>query len=257
MVQASVGFQCPECVRGGAKRAPVYRFNQLRRQSQPIVTISLIVINVALWLVTVLNGAGIQGNTTSVSVDLGLVGRGVVFGPNGLEAVGVANGEWWRVFTGGFIHSGIFHLGMNMAILWLLGSQLEQLLGRSRYLGLYIASLVAGSFGVLLISPTSLTVGASGAVFGLMGAALIAQRNAGIDLRSSGLLGLIVINLLITFLLPGISVGGHIGGLVGGTAVGAGLFALDRASKSVWLGTLLSFAATALLFVGCLWAAAR
>lgn len=257
MVQASVGFQCPECVRGGAKKSPVYRFNQLRRQSQPVVTISLIVINVVVWLLTFLTGAGIQGNTTDISVNAGLVGRGVVLGPSGLEFVGVANGEWWRVFTGGFIHSGIFHLGMNMAILWLLGSQLEQLLGRSRYLGLYMASLVAGSFGVLLISPTSLTVGASGAVFGLMGAALIAQRRAGIDLRSSGLLGLIVINLMITFLLPGISVGGHIGGLVGGTVVGAGIFAIDRVSRSVWLGTLLSFAATGLLFIGCLWAAAR
>jgi membrane associated rhomboid family serine protease len=180
-------------------------------------------------------------------------------GPLGfvVQPVGVAYGEWWRIVTGGFLHSGILHLGMNMLLLYLLGSQLEPLLGRVRFLALYVACLVAGSFGVLLVSPTSATVGASGAVFGLMGAAVIAQRRAGIDIWRNGIGGLVVINLLLTFAVPGISIGGHVGGLVAGVVVGAIVFALDSAVRSQWAGTAACVAITVALWVGCLLVAAR
>jgi membrane associated rhomboid family serine protease len=144
---------------------------------------------------------------------------------------------------------------MNMLLLYLIGSQLESLLGRARYLSLYMACLVAGSFGVLLVSPTTPTVGASGAVFGLMGAAVIAQRRAGIDVLRSGIGGLVIINLLLTFASPGISKGAHIAGLVGGVAIGALVLALDRALKWPWVGTVVCWAVSAVLFAGCLWAA--
>ncbi len=124
----------------------------------------------------------------------------------------MASGEWYRLFTGAFLHAGIIHIGMNMLVLWLVGNQLERVLGHWRYLSLYMAALLAGSFAVMLYDPGILTVGASGAIFGLFGAMLAYQRDRGINLMQSGLGGLILINLLITFALPGISKAGHLGG---------------------------------------------
>jgi len=172
-----------------------------------------------------------------------------------VQELGVAAGQWYRIISGGFLHSGLLHLAMNMLLLYLIGSQLESLLGRARYLSLYVACLVAGSFGVLLVSPTTPTVGASGAVFGLMGAAVIAQRRAGIDVWRNGIGGLVLINLLLTFASPGISKGAHLAGLVGGVAIGALVLALDRAVKSPWVGTVVCCAIGVVLFAGCLWAA--
>ncbi len=259
MTPASVGFQCPECVRGAAKRSPVIRFTELRA-GRPIVTEVLIALNVAAFVAVVATGGSVF-NGGGTATDRGLLvgsrmiaGRGGLFG---IELVGVAHGEWWRIVTGGFLHSGILHLGMNMLLLYLLGTQLEPVLGRARFLALYVACLVAGSFGVLLVSPHSATVGASGAVFGLMGAAVIAQRRAGIDVWRNGIGGLVAINLLLTFAVPGISVGGHIGGLVAGVVVGAIVFALDGAVRSPWIGTAVCVLITIALWVGCLWAAAR
>ena len=107
---------------------------------------------------------------------------------------------------------------MNMLVLWLVGTQLERVLGHWRYLSLYVAALLAGSFAVMLYDPGILTVGASGAIFGLFGATFAYQRDRGINIMQSGLGGLILINLLITFAIPGISKAGHIGGLIGGRA---------------------------------------
>jgi membrane associated rhomboid family serine protease len=169
--------------------------------------------------------------------------------------VGVADGEWWRVVTGGFLHAGILHLAMNMLLLYLLGTQLEPLLGRLRFFTLYVACLVAGSFGVLLVQPTSVTVGASGAIFGLMGAALAASRLAPHRVALANIGALIVVNLLFTFAVPNISVGAHIGGLVAGMIVGALVIWLDTKVPSALLGAGICVAVTAVLFVGCLWAA--
>ena len=259
MTPASVGFQCPECVRGAAKRSPVIRFTELRA-GRPIVTEVLIALNVAAFVAVVATGGSlVNGGGTATDRGL-LIGSGMIAGRGGpfsIEFVGVAHGEWWRIVTGGFLHSGILHLGMNMLLLYLLGTQLEPVLGRARFLALYVACLVAGSFGVLLVSPHSATVGASGAVFGLMGAAVIAQRRAGIDVWRNGIGGLVAINLLLTFAVPGISVGGHIGGLVAGVSIGAIVFALDGAVRRPWVGTAVCVLITIALWVGCLWAAAR
>jgi membrane associated rhomboid family serine protease len=107
------------------------------------------------------------------------------------------------------------------------------------------------------VTPTTAAIGASGAVFGLMGAALVAQRRAGLDLLRNGIGGLVIINLLLTFTVPGIAVGAHVAGLVGGVVVGALVFALDSAVRSPWVGTAACVAITVALWFGCIWAAAR
>ena len=244
MTQASVGFQCPECVHEGASRSRSMTARDLAPQ-RPLATQVLIGLNVVAFVAMALTGGSLWGAGGDVYRE------GVIFGPF------VASGDWWRVVTGGFLHSGLLHLGMNMLILWILGQMLEPLLGRLRFVTLYFAGLVAGSFGVLLVSPTSPTLGASGAVFGLMGAAMVAQRRAGIDVWRSGIGGLVLINLLITFLVPNISIGGHVGGLVGGLLAGAVVFAIDRAVPRPWVGAAAALALTAVFYAGALWAAGQ
>lgn len=199
LVQAAVGSHCFECVK--AARPPVRE--RIRRRNAtvgPIVTQVLIAINVGVFLLT-------TGNPR-VERDL------VLFGP------AVDGGELYRLVTSGFVHFGIFHVGMNMLLLFQLGSALEAALGRTRFVLLYFAALLAGSFGALLLSPDALTGGASGAVYGLMGATAIGMRQRGISLREGGIGGLIAINLFLSFVIPGISLGGHVGGLIGGAIVG-------------------------------------
>jgi membrane associated rhomboid family serine protease len=134
----------------------------------------------------------------------------------------VADGDLWRLLTSGFLHAGLLHLMFNAFALYVLGSLLEPAIGRLRFAIVYFVSLLAGSFGALLVEPDALTVGASGAIFGLMGAAVVVMRNRGINPMESGLGLWLGINLVFTFAIPGISIGGHLGGLVGG-ALAAGL----------------------------------
>jgi membrane associated rhomboid family serine protease len=201
MTSTQVGMRCPECAR---QRQQV---RTLRMSSdRPVVTIALIAINVLVYF----------GGSTKA----GFIGDYGLFGP------AVANGEWWRLITSGFLHGGLLHIGFNMYVLWFLGQLLEPALGPVRFAALYLASLLAGSFGALLLSPTSVTVGASGAVFGLMGATFVMQRARGIDPMQGGIGPIIVLNLAIS-LLPGlnISIGGHLGGLIGGALAG---WAIDQ-----------------------------
>jgi membrane associated rhomboid family serine protease len=258
MVQASVGFQCPDCVKGAAKASPTVRFRDVRT-GRPLVTMVLIAVNVAAMVVVGFQGRSFMEGSGQLWQDGFLLGYGETYTQTGFvvtrEAIGVAAGEWWRIISGGFLHAGLFHLGMNMLLLYMLGAQLEPLLGRMRFLTLYVACLVAGSFGVLLIEPTAVTVGASGAIFGLMGAALAAQRLAPHRVALANIGALIVVNLLITFAVPNISVGGHIGGLVAGLIVGALVIWLDTRVPSAILGSAVCVAVTVVLFVGCIWAA--
>ncbi|HEY9555884.1 MAG TPA: rhomboid family intramembrane serine protease [Acidimicrobiales bacterium] len=210
MNQASVGFHCPECTRSSGQK--IVRPNQLI--SRPIVTQVLIALNVAVFVYG-LGGGGLS-TSQDMTIDGGLIARGWT----GTELVGVAEGEWWRLVTSGFLHANLIHIGFNCLVLYQLGQVLEPVLGRLRFGAVYFASMLTGSFGVLLLSPDSLTVGASGAVFGLMGAALAVFRARGINPFDTGLGGAVMINLLITFTLPGISVGGHVGGLIGGFIAG-------------------------------------
>jgi membrane associated rhomboid family serine protease len=171
--------------------------------------------------------------------------------------VGVAEGEWWRLVTGGFLHAGILHLGMNMWVLWMLGNMLEPVLGRGRFAAVYVATLLAGSMGVMLVDPQSATVGASGAIFGLMGLAVTLQRSRGVDPWQSGLGGLILVNLLITFGVPSISVGGHVGGLVGGLVVGQVLATIEQRTDRAATAVAACFALSAVFVAVGLWAAGQ
>jgi membrane associated rhomboid family serine protease len=144
-----------------------------------------------------------------------LESRLALFGP------AVADGEWYRMLTSGFVHYGLLHIAFNMLLLYRFGELLEDALGPTRFVALYTTALLCGSFGALLLSPDARTAGASGAVFGVVGASAIGMHQRGIDVWNSGVGGLLVVNLVLTFALPGISVGGHVGGLAGGAAIGA------------------------------------
>jgi membrane associated rhomboid family serine protease len=167
----------------------------------PVVTKALVAVNVGVFALT----TGIPD----------LTNRLALYGP------AVDAGEWYRLVTAGFAHAGLLHLAFNMLLLYRLGEVLESALGRVRFTVLYFFSLLAGSFGALLVSPNVFTVGASGAVYGLLGAIAIGMRQRGASVWQSGVGSLIVVNLLFTFFVPGISVGGHLGGLAGGALLGA------------------------------------
>jgi membrane associated rhomboid family serine protease len=216
MTATPVGMRCPECSR---QKTPVRTLRNI--YAEPRVTYILIGICVLLYLGTFAQGGGI----TQVDVDLGTVGIATFEG----QPIGVAEGQYWRLITGGFLHDGILHIAFNMYILYWLGTMLEPVLGHLRFTALYFASLLAGSFGALAAEPTALTVGASGAVFGLMAAAFVFQRARGIDPWRSGLGPVILLNLALPFVFPSlnISIGGHIGGLIGG-AIAA--LAIERLS---------------------------
>jgi membrane associated rhomboid family serine protease len=259
MRQASVGFHCPECVRAAPQK--VYRAGQLPA-TVPYVTYVLVAINAAVFLFDAITSAQVGDAVTSASGDLYVDGAligGFQNAAGGVVPFGVSDGELWRIFTSGFLHAGVLHLAMNMLFLYLLGPMLERELGRVNFVALYFTSMLAGSFGVMLIDPFSPTVGASGALYGLLGAAVALQLSRGINPWSSGIGGLIFINVLITFTIPGISIGGHLGGLVGGFAAGWVLMNVDnwlddkRVSRVV--GPLLCLVMAALFAVGAVWAA--
>ena len=241
--QAAVGSHCFQCVRESApSRTEVRRVRRVLAGHPLWVTKGLIAANLAAFVV----GAIVDGN---------LRGRGqfaidyALWGPP-IDLLG----EWYRVVTGGFLHSGLLHLGLNMYLLWLLGRMLEPALGSSRFGVLYAAGLVGGSFGALLLEPDALTVGASGAVYGLIGAAFMGMRARGIDPFANGIGGLLVINLLITFAIPGISIGGHLGGLVAGGIVGY-LLLHPRSERYGLAAIVLSSCVVVIGTSGSLWAA--
>ena len=199
-----------------AQRTPVTTAAEIKSSDVPRVTYTLIALNVIAFLVTFVTGGSFSGLSGSVAE------QGALFGP------GVDNGDYWRLITGGFLHSGFLHIVLNMYFLYVLGRLLEPAIGPVRFLALYVVSLLAGSFGALLLDPSGYTVGASGAVFGLMGAAIVEMWARGIDPWRSGLGFVLIANLALTFFIPGISIGGHLGGLVGGVVAA---FALEYAGR--------------------------
>jgi membrane associated rhomboid family serine protease len=235
MTPTPVGMRCPECSRQKTKVRTAATLT-----SEPQLTYLLIAINVIAWLGMLASGAPINGVGGSVYQ------HGALYGPL------VADGEWWRIITGGFLHAGILHIAFNMYFLYFLGTILEPMIGRLRFALIYVVALVGGSFGALLLSPNTPTVGASGAVFGLMGAAIIAMRARGIDPWQSGLGVTLLLNLGITFLIPGIAIGGHIGGLIAGGIVGYLLFEVaDRRRSSVTPVLAVCVVLAVALAVGC------
>ncbi len=199
MTTTSVGMRCPDCA---SQKTKVRTAGSL--QPEPTLTYALIAVNVIVALGSLLSGGG----ATS--------GGSTLIGDGGLSRFGIEQGEYWRLLTSGFLHAGALHLLFNMFGLYILGGLLEPAIGRLRFGIIYFVSLLAGAFGALLIQPEGLTVGASGAIFGLMGAAVIIMRSRGMNPMESGLGLWIGLNLLITFTIPNISIGGHIGGLLGG-----------------------------------------
>lgn len=255
MVPAPVGFQCPECVADAAKRT---RQPMLARTGTPYLTYAIIVINAVVAAVSLAaSEEWLRGAAGPIGVRGGLMGGGLARIDGQLQLVGVDEGEWYRIFTGAFIHGGPIHLGFNMLILWQIGAILEPTLGRGRFLLLYGVSVLGGSFGALLITPNALTVGASGGVFGLMGALFVAQRMGAVSSFGTSVGGLIVINLILTAVIPGISVGGHVGGLAAGTAVGAALFVYEKRRLPAIIPVAMASALGFVLFMGCFWAAAQ
>jgi len=218
MVYAAVGIKCPECAGQptGARAATRKVSRAAGGATGNVVTKTLIGVNVAVFLVSIAQGSGGLQPADSFVRDWAL------------QAPAVADGEWWRLVTSAFLHVNLIHIGFNMLMLWWFGQALESALGRGRFIGVYLVSALAGSAGALLLSPDSYTLGASGAVFGILGAGLVLERRQ-IYVFGGGALVVIMLNLAFTFLGPGnISVGGHLGGLIGGMLAVLGLSAAGR-----------------------------
>jgi membrane associated rhomboid family serine protease len=215
MTPTPVGMRCPECAR---QRTKVVRARSMYG-GQPTVTYALIAINVVAFLAELVSGVSVAGNSFGGSQ---VVFHGGLFGPK------VADGEYYRLVTSGFLHFNLWHIAFNMYALYILGTMLEPAIGSFRFALIYLVGLLAGSFGALIVTPDSLTVGASAAVFGLFGAAIVELRGRGIDVMQTGLPLWLGLNLIFTFAFNGISIGGHIGGLIGGTLAGVAIGELDK-----------------------------
>lgn len=228
---AAVGVQCPECVREGREAMnaahPRARrvVNAVRRPGRrPIVTIGIIVVSTVMYILQWVLGDGFTNALIYAPVFTGI--------------------QPWRMVTSILVHSPTFipHLVVNMLSLWFLGPTLEQVMGRWRFIALYVVSGFAGSVGVMLLaSPTTAVLGASGAIFGIAGALLIIQRRMGGDIVP--LIATIAINLAFGFFVSGIAWQAHVGGLVGGALLGLVMFATRRASRTAQVLAIAGFAA--------------
>jgi membrane associated rhomboid family serine protease len=240
MTMAPVGIRCPE--HSGRPQGVQRVTSGVRRASYEgvgsKVTRALIALNVLVYVAELLQGSGVTATKGSIYQNGALLANGVKVGETlvGLPAhvgfpnlVGVAHGEWWRMLSAAFLHYGPFHLLLNMLALWWFGSMLEQRIGSGRFLAIYIVSGLAGSAGALMLDPTTPTVGASGAIFGVLGAGLVMEQFQRDYVFGGSALGVIVINLVFTFSIANISIGGHIGGLLGGAVCAFGLSRFGRA----------------------------
>lgn len=226
MVSASVGFQCPDCVRSGSGTGSAPESMRPRTiaggvvSSDPrLVTKILLGVNVALWVAVMVVGQDLLRR-----LDL----FGLAMTPSGVE--GVAEGQYYRLLSATFLHEEPMHIAFNMLALWWLGGPLEAALGRARYVALYVLSGLGGSaLAYLLAAANQPSLGASGAVFGLLGATAVLMRRLQQDLRP--VLILLVLNLIFTFTWGGISWQAHVGGLVTGAAVAFGMVHAPRGHR--------------------------
>lgn len=227
MNEASVGHQCPECVAQGKRTQRPARtaFGGSVAGRAGTATKVLIGVNVVVMLVSILSGGanavaggglgGLLGNGTPLT-EWGAVLGSAVYGPAGAVVPhGIAQGEWYRLFTAMFLHYGVLHLLLNMYALWILGRDIERVLGPLRFVGLYLLAGLGGNVAAYLFSaPNSMTAGASTAVFGLMTALFVLLKR--LNLSVAPILPVIVINVIFTFTISNLSVSGHLGGLVTG-----------------------------------------
>jgi membrane associated rhomboid family serine protease len=239
MIEASVGFQCPECVADGRRTQRQVRspFGGTRAGMAGYVTKGLIAVNLVMLLFSVISAksakslaggglGGVFGGSTPLT-EWGSVWGLKVMVYQGTEIVastepaGVAVGEFYRLFTAMFLHYGLIHLAVNMWALWIVGRQLESVLGPLRFLGLYLLCGLGGNVAAYVFAPDGQAAGASTAIFGLFAAYFVVVRRLGGN--ASAIIPTIAINVFITFAVPGISIAGHLGGLVTGALVAAGL----------------------------------
>jgi membrane associated rhomboid family serine protease len=222
LVQVAVGSHCVDCIK--AARPDVRTRARFWNARQPtLVTYGLIVTNVLVYLWTV---------SADSSIDR-------FRGPHGeatlaLDKFDLHNGDYYRLISSGFLHFSIFHIGMNMLLLFQLGQLLEPAIGRVQFGLVYFASLLSGSLGAIMLQPNGLTGGASGAVFGLMAAAAIGLHRRGVNVFKTGIGTILILNLVITFTIPGISVGGHLGGAIAGALCGFVVLAPRQAALPKW-----------------------
>jgi len=248
MTAAPVGLRCPD---HSGKPQGVHKITTAATRSTTslvgrrvnAVTMALIGINVVVFLAELAAG-GNQNGTGNWIYEHGVLIANAGYA-NGAPA-GVAHGEWWRLITAAFLHYGFIHLGMNMLSLYFAGSILEQVIGRWRYILLYLVAGIAGSAGALYVTPNSPTAGASGAIFGVLGGLLVLERRGHIG-TGGQVLGLIVLNLVFTFAIPGISIGGHVGGLIGGLLLMIAYVRFPR-SWEMSAGAAATVAAAAIIF---------
>ncbi|MEW2293391.1 rhomboid family intramembrane serine protease [Streptomyces sp. NPDC006743] len=230
MVSASVGFQCPDCVRDGSGTGHAPAASRPRTVAGGTVTADprlvtkvLIGLNLAFFLVQLA-----VGNPFTERFEM--VGQAYL--PSLGSVGGVAQGEWYRLLTAMFLHGGYIHIAFNMLSLWWIGGPLEAALGRARYLALYLAAGLAGSaLSYLVAAPNQPSVGASGAIFGLFGAMAVLMRRLRYDMRP--VIALLVINLVITFGWGGIAWQAHIGGLVAGVVTGYAMVHAPRERRNL------------------------
>jgi len=219
MTPTPVGMRCPDCSKERTKvvQGVPSGLGSLTSGGMP-ATMVLIGLNVIFFLAEIATGTGgLSSDSGSLINDLGLQG------------VAVNNGEYYRIVTSGFMHAGLLHIGFNMFALYFLGQILEPTVGTPRFIVIYLTCLLAGSFGALLLSGNSeVTVGASGAIFGLFGATFVIAGWRGASEVARGIGMVLVINLVLTFAVGGISIGGHLGGLVAGLICGGLIGAGER-----------------------------
>jgi membrane associated rhomboid family serine protease len=219
MTMAPVGIRCPE--HSGRPQGVAKVTRGVRRASfegvGAKVTKVLVALNVLVYVVELATGGDVYGRGSRIYAD------GVLWAPF------IGDGDYWRLITAAFLHYGPFHLLLNMLALWWFGSLLEQRIGSARFLLLYLVSGLAGSAGALLLDPDVLTAGASGAIFGVLGAGLVMEQFQRDYVFGGSALGVIVLNLVFTFSVANISIGGHIGGLIGGALAAFGLARFGRA----------------------------
>ncbi len=222
MTTTPVGMRCPECAR---ERTQVRNPIGMPGRSDTPATYALIALCVAVFLGEIATGGSFTNGRGTLTIDFGLF----AWSPDGAGGeIGVAAGEPYRLVSTAFLHAGILHLGLNMVGLYFLGMLLEPAVGTARFLGIYFVSVLAGSLGALLLDPNTLTVGASGGIFGLMSAAFLIARHRGLDDLASQIGFFVIINVVFTFSVSSISVGAHIGGLAGGALAAVILTQLER-----------------------------
>jgi membrane associated rhomboid family serine protease len=238
MNSASVGFQCPSCVKEGSKQTRTGRlpYGGGHSGNPALTTFVLMAMNLAVWISITTSG----GNSSNILYKLALLPKSSYRVDNGAYVVvkGVSDGAWWQVITSGFTQVEVWHIAVNMISLYIVGPQIEAILGRTRFLALYVIGIIGSSAAVMLLADTnSLTVGASGALFGLMGSLLVIAHKAKLNLGP--ILNVIGINALITVVGHGfISWQGHLGGFITGVLVTGVLVYAPKPNRALvqWAG---------------------